>query len=78
MIGQVVKFTDENRVTHDALVTFVHGDPSTPEKCLINLVHVEADESKFDNYGRQMARRTSICPSGQYDSIFGWAPVESE
>jgi len=56
-LGQKVVFCDPKGVDHDALVTAVWT-----ETCL-NLVVVSDDESKKDNYGRQIERHTSVTHS---------------
>jgi len=57
-IGSHVLFTDEHFVEHDALVTAIWGDPE--KKPTINLLYVSGDDSKTDQYGRQIERPTSI------------------
>lgn len=52
--GDAVKFYDEYRVPHDAIVTAVHS-----QTC-INLVFVSKDPQKSDPYGNQLERRTSV------------------
>lgn len=52
--GSAIKFVDENRVEHDALVTYVHS-----ETC-INLIYVSKDPLKSDVYGQQIERKTSV------------------
>lgn len=54
-IGDSVIYTDEYRIDHKALVTDVHG-----ESC-INLVYVTSDSAKYDSWGRQVERRSSVC-----------------
>jgi hypothetical protein len=73
--GARVIFFDSLRQPHEALVTIFHGAPegSTEEEfkakyhCdgppCVNLLYVDADESKTDSYGRQTARSTS-CTNG--------------
>jgi len=70
-VNDVVIYTDEHRVDHGpALVTAVHGESyvATPfgggeeydaHPC-INLLFVSDDESRYDDYGRQIERYTSI------------------
>ena len=63
MIGSVVKFTDENGVAHDALVTRCWNAGNEPWTAYaINLVYVSTDESQEDQYGRQIVRKTSVPP----------------
>lgn len=57
-VGCVVVWVDAHGVQHDALVTAVWGKPD--EQPCINLVYVDADAAKHDNYGRQIARQTSV------------------
>jgi hypothetical protein len=52
--GDAIKFVDENRREHDALITCVHS-----QSC-INLVYVTKDELKSDPYGQQIERMTSV------------------
>ena len=73
-IGYMVTFIDSRRVEHPALITAIWGEPegeaipAVPEvgqeagvrwPC-INLVFVTHDESRTDQYGRQIDRPTSI------------------
>ena len=58
-VGDAVRFTDELRQEHTALLTAVHGFPDDLHPA-VNLVYVSADESKTDPYGRQVDRRTSV------------------
>lgn len=53
-IGDSVTYVDEVRVTHDALITAVHGS-----EC-INLIYVSTEELKADPYGRQIERASSV------------------
>ena len=52
-IGEVVVWHESNGTPLKALITAVWGP-----KC-INVVIVSSDESKTDQYGRQIERRTS-------------------
>jgi hypothetical protein len=61
VIFTTVIFTDEVRVDHNALVTDVHGD-----HC-INLVYVTSDKTKYDSYGRQIERKSSVTRYGVYN-----------
>jgi hypothetical protein len=57
-IGGPVTFVDAKGHEHDALVTAIHGDPDqTPA---INVVWVSDDESRRDQYGRQVERFSSV------------------
>ena len=58
-VGCMVVYTDEVFQDHNALVTAIWGDPDNPRTC-INLLWVSGDESKQDQYGRQIERATSI------------------
>lgn len=58
--GDQVVYVDERGKEHNALVTAVWGnDPTTSS---VNLVFVVADDSKTDQYGRQIQRETSVVP----------------
>jgi hypothetical protein len=72
--GQHVVFVDEDRVSHDALVTTVWGsgswDDGKPLQCdvepfnwpaCLNIVYVLKDESRRDQYGNQTRHVTSVC-----------------
>lgn len=61
-IGQIVKFTDERAVAHDALVTsvFDNGDQEKYPDPSINVVYVSKDGTQTDQYGRQIVRKTSV------------------
>lgn len=53
-VGDVVKVTDELGVSHNGLVTAVHG-----ASC-INAVYITKDQSKRDPYGNQVERLSSL------------------
>jgi hypothetical protein len=55
-IGNHVVYVDEYGKGHNALVTEVWGGGDTPS---LNVVYVETDDSKTDQYGRQLHRATS-------------------
>lgn len=65
-VKMAVRFWDEHRVEHDALLTAVHGtlqrdeDDKIIQIPCVNLVYVSLDESKTDPYGRQVERKTSV------------------
>ena len=70
-IGQHVKFRDQQREVRDALVTCIHinlGDTPTVADFVtkygkppsINVVVVQKDEARSDNYGRQTEHHTSV------------------
>lgn len=63
-IGTLVEYVDEVSVSHDALVTAVHG----PELGVnaINLVYVSSDQDKDDPYGRQIERASSVSAESEY------------
>jgi len=59
-----VRFWDEHRVEHKALLTAVHGTIMESQgkawiPC-VNVVYVSNDESKQDPYGRQLERHSSV------------------
>lgn len=53
-VGSPVIYCDSHGVDHDALVTAVWNP------FCVNVVFVSTDESKSDQYGRQIERETSI------------------
>ena len=63
VIGDAVVFVDALGKPHEALVTAVHGpyepvgDGGQPS---LNVVYVSDDEKKYDSYGRQIERETSV------------------
>jgi hypothetical protein len=57
-IGSSIVYVDPHAEQHPALVTAVWGSMGGMPGC--NLVYVVRDESKTDNYGRQIERSTSI------------------
>lgn len=57
-IGNHVRFVDEDHQEHNALVTAVHGNPN--DNPTINLLYVSSDESQYDQYGRQIIRKSSV------------------
>lgn len=66
-VGQHVKFIDEYRKAHDALVLIWWKAPDWPEPYTgesgepgCNLVLVDPDPEKQDSYGRQIRRETSL------------------
>jgi len=67
-VGSVVTYRDSRRVDHVALVTAVWGDTThdvdtetrTGNAPSLNLVYVEPDEARHDQYGNQLARETSV------------------
>lgn len=65
VVGQLVKWHDSKGNEHDALVTAVWG------ATCINLVVVSKDESKTDQYGRQIERNTSSS-HGSVNKVHGF------
>jgi hypothetical protein len=63
-VGTIVEYVDEVSVSHDALVTTVHG-PTLGENA-INLVYVSSDETQTDPYGRQIVRANSVSADSQH------------
>lgn len=62
IVGCGVVYVDAHGAQHNALVTAVWGsveNMATQPPC-INVVMVSADESKQDQYGRQIWRETSV------------------
>lgn len=65
-IGDAVVFVDELGKPHEALVTAVHGAYHPPGGSdaepmpSLNVVYVSGDELKYDSYGRQIQRETSV------------------
>lgn len=62
-VGDVVKYVDEHRVEHNAVVLINHG--GTPTSA-INCAYVSSDESKTDSYGRQIERASSVSRKSEY------------
>lgn len=61
-VGRHVKYVDEHGAEHDALLTAVHG-PTLGDNA-VNLLYVSLDEAKYDPYGRQVERASSVAPDG--------------
>lgn len=60
-VGDVVTYVNPVGVSHNALVTAVwEGEYGSNVKPGLNLVFVEQDEAKRDDYGRQISRVSSI------------------
>lgn len=75
LIGTQVEFVDPTGNSHDALVTAVWGITVNPNttKPSVNLVYVSNDETKTDQYGRQIERNTSVVhESNQYAHGMFW------
>jgi hypothetical protein len=58
--GDSVTFVDSVGKEHPALVTNVFGAWGPENKPSINLVYVSDDESRTDNFGRQIVRNSSV------------------
>ncbi len=75
-IGDTVQFFDPYGKPHTALVTtiFTSGHPGDDgPKPSVNLVFVSDDETKTDQYGRQIERNTSVVhKSNQYAHGMYW------
>jgi hypothetical protein len=56
-VGDAVIYIDERYREHNALVTSVHGEPD--KRPCVNLLFVSDDESRRDQYGTQIDRRSS-------------------
>jgi hypothetical protein len=79
-VGDAIVYHDENGGAHNALVTAYWGDPARDDYmgCL-NLVFVSTDDSRHDQYGRQIERFTSIShKSTQHTHGFYWRWPEEE
>lgn len=63
-IGKPVIYVDELGREHNALVTACWGN-EFGTKTSINLVYVSGAEDQSDQYGRQIARGTSVVPQQQ-------------
>lgn len=64
-LGRAVIYTDPRGVDHDAVVTAVWGP------ACINVVFVSTDESKGDQYGRQIERETSVTHCSSLGAAWG-------
>lgn len=72
-IGDVVIFHDNRGVAHNALVTCVWS------ATMVNLVIISADETRKDEYGRQIERPTSVghvSLSSAHGYYFRWPEEE--
>lgn len=58
--GTVVRYIDEYRQPHQALITKVWNQDENGAPTYVNLIYVSSDESKTDPYGRQTERATSV------------------
>jgi len=64
-IGDHVTFTDTHRKQHSALVTEVWDSGVEQRRDslpAINLLYVVKDETRMDQYGRQIERESSVVP----------------
>jgi hypothetical protein len=58
-IGDAVTFVDAHAVERPALVTHIWGSMGGSQPG-VNVVIIANDESKTDQYGRQLERHTSV------------------
>lgn len=74
VVGEVIVYTDEVGVEHDALVTIYFGG-NQPDYAL-NCLYVSKDENKSDNYGRQIERASSVSRQREGVTAHGrfWRP----
>lgn len=79
-IGDTVEYVDVYGRPHNALVTIVWDGGHVSgfnDKPSINLVYVSDDDSHVDQYGRQIARNTSVVhESVQAAHGFFWRELE--
>jgi len=64
-VGDHVIFTDTHRKQHSALVTEVWDSGVEQRRDslpAINLLYVVKDETRMDQYGRQIERESSVVP----------------
>jgi hypothetical protein len=86
--GQEILYGDHTGVEHDALCTAVWGwkqdevgfatfgeDDSPP---CVNVVYVSKDESKTDDYGRQIERDTSVPHRSAQPAHGNWWKLKGE
>jgi len=60
VVGGIVVYHDAVGKPFDALITAIHGDPTTPKSTCINLLYVSGDKGAQDPYGRQIVRESSV------------------
>lgn len=89
-IGQHLRYCDQERMWHDALVLAIHGDVYSGKDAdgkeflqypCVNLVFVVSNENQTDQYGRQTQKEgaTSVMHYEQYaPSGFFWCHPEDE
>lgn len=70
-IGSAVTVVDEVGVTHVGLVTAIHGEERDDWKPSINAVYVSSDLQKYDPYGRQVERLSSLSHQSNVGSTPG-------
>ena len=58
-VGDAVIFCDTKSVDHNAIITVVHSP------FCVNLVTVSSDDTKKDQYGRQIERPSSVTRMGE-------------
>lgn len=74
--GDTVIYCDTKGVDHHALITVAWG--ATPTGC-VNLLWVSGDESKTDQYGRQIERQSSCVhktSQGAHGNYWRWPEEE--
>jgi hypothetical protein len=59
-VGDAVVFTSATAQEHKALVTAIWGDINSPTEPAINIVLVSDDNTRNDQYGRQIERHSSV------------------
>lgn len=65
-IGQRIKFVDEIRRLHDALITTVWNDK------MINLLYISSNPAEHDSYGRQSVHKTSVPKRQDFNQHAGY------
>lgn len=65
LAGQQVKYVDEHKVEHDALVT------APWSASCANICYVSKDPAKTDPYGSQIERKTSVPHGKTFEFKFG-------
>lgn len=70
IVGSVVEYVDEIGVSHDALITCIHGviDFTHPIQPCVNLVYVTKNKDKTDQYGNQLQRVSSVQHQSAYSA----------
>lgn len=74
VVGEVVLYTDEVGIVHDALVVSYYG--MTQPDYSLSCVYMSSDETKTDNYGRQIERAASVARQREGVTAHGryWNP----